>query len=439
MQNISKRPTEVVINSSQIKNSTPNKTKLLRKASKTFLITSIVIMILSGIVLFIYTKSLLENEIEEELYSNKDRVERLLKNNPDLVGIPPIMMAEKTEISEENVLIDTLIFDPLQDEVELFRQLSGTRNINGQEYKITVRAMVIESEDILSAIVLTFLSIIFLAFIFLFYLNKSRNEKLWQPFFVNLERLKSFSLKSDKPLELNDSDIVEFDELNKQMLALTSKVQADYRNLKQFTEDVSHEMQTPLAIMQAKIETLFDQQNINEKQYEQLSSLQFDIQRLKQLNNRLILLAKIDNNQFTADENISINETLKQSIDNFTEITQTRIALNGKDEITAIMDKALASILFNNLLTNAIKHNFGNQPISVVIEKNHVQVINAGTEGLSNPEYIFDRFYKESKKPDSTGLGLSIVKKICDFYGFLPSYRFHESSKKHIFQIEFDT
>jgi len=395
-------------------------------------------MILSGIALYIYTRSLLQNEIEEELYSNKDRVERLLVQNPDLVGIPPIMMAEKTETVETNMLIDTLIYDPLQDEVELFRQLSGTKNINGQEYKITVRAMVIESEDILSAIVLTFLTVIFLAFIFLFYLNKSRNEKLWKPFFVNLERLKKFSLKSDRPLDLNDSDIVEFDELNKQMLALTSKVQADYRNLKQFTEDVSHEMQTPLAIMQAKIETLIDEQNMNEEFYEQLSSLQGDIQRLKQLNKRLILLAKIDNNQFSAKEDISVNETLKQSIENFNEITQTRIALHEKNHLTVFMDKALASILFNNLLTNAIKHNFESQPVTVIIEANRIQVSNAGKVALNNPENIFERFYKESKKPDSTGLGLSIVKKICDFYGFSPSYGFHEGSKKHIFQIEFN-
>jgi len=394
-------------------------------------------MILSGIALYIYTKSLLGNEIEEELYSNKDRVERLLKKNPDLVGIPPIMMAEKTEISQDNELIDTLIYDPLQDEIELFRQLSGTTKINEQQYKITVRAMVIESEDILSAIVLTFLSVIFLAFIFLFYLNKSRNEKLWQPFFVNLESLKKFSLKSDKALKLNESDIVEFDELNKELMILTSKVQADYRNLKQFTEDVSHEMQTPLAIMLAKIETLIDEQNINTGQYEQLSSLQSDIQRLKQLNKRLILLAKIDNNQFSAKETISINEVLKQSIDNFNEIIQTKIKIEKKDKITIIMDRTLATVLFNNLLSNAVKHNLDNKPISVNIDNNLVQFINNGNASLKNPESIFDRFYKESKSADSTGLGLSIVKKICEHYGFSPSYSFRENSKQHIFQIKF--
>tara|TARA_R100001369_G_scaffold28219_3_gene50719 strand:- start:47181 stop:48482 length:1302 start_codon:yes stop_codon:yes gene_type:complete len=426
------------INSLQINNSTKNKTRLLRKVSKTFLVTSILIMILSGIALFIYTRSLLLNEIEEELYSNKDRVERLLESNPQIVGIPPIMMAEKTNIAQKNILVDTLIYDPLQDEVELFRQLSGTKNINGQEYKITVRAMVIESEDILFAIVLTFSTIIFFAFIFLFYLNKSRNEKLWKPFFVNLEKLKSFSLKSDQTLHLSESNIIEFDELNKEMLVLTNQVQVDYRNLKQFTEDVSHEMRTPLAIMQVKIDTLINGENINEGQFEQLNSLQSDIQRLKQLNNRLILLAKIDNHQFTENETIFVNEMLTQSINNFKEITQTSINLDDNHELKIVMDRTLASVLLNNLLTNALKHNLNNLPISVLIYERSLQVINDGTTALNHPENIFDRFYKESKKPDSTGLGLSIVKKICDYYGFVPSYRFEHNKKQHIFEIDFN-
>ena len=396
---------------------------------------SIILLVVSAVALYLYTGSLLENEIEEELYSNKDRVEQLLIKDNNLKGIPPIMMVEKVRRSEKEIIKDTLLYDPLQDEIELFRQLSGTKTIAGQNYRITVRAMVIESEDILFAIVFTFVTIIFLAFIFLFYINKSRNEKLWKPFFVNLDKLKDFSLKSGKPLQLNESDIVEFDDLNREMLSLTTKVQADYRNLKQFTEDVSHEMQTPLAIMQAKIETIINDQHINDNQFEQLSSLQSDIQRLKQLNKRLILLAKINNNQFTANEIVSINEVFDLAISNFHELTSVQIESKGASTINITMDRSLASVLCNNLLSNAVKHNLENHSIIVYFEENRVQVINSGTKALNNPNHIFDRFYKESKKSDSTGLGLSILKKICDYYGFTPSYRFEKN--KHIFQIVF--
>ncbi len=396
---------------------------------------SIILLVVSAVALYLYTGSLLENEIEEELYSNKDRVEQLLIKDNDLKGIPPIMMVEKVGRSEREIIKDTLLYDPMQDEIELFRQLSGTKTIDGQNYRVTVRAMVIESEDILFAIVFIFVTIIFLAFIFLFYINKSRNEKLWKPFFVNLDKLKDFSLKSGKPLQLNESDIVEFDDLNREMLSLTTKVQADYRNLKQFTEDVSHEMQTPLAIMQAKIETIINDQHISDNQFEHLSSLQSDIQRLKQLNKRLILLAKINNNQFTDNKTVSINEVFEHAISNFHELTSVQIKSKGSSTINITMDRSLASVLCNNLLSNAVKHNIANNPITVFFEENRVRVTNSGTKALNNPDHIFDRFYKESKKPDSTGLGLSIVKKICDYYGFVPSYRYEKNN--HVFQVDF--
>jgi len=419
----------------QIKNAPQNKTPLLRKASKTFLIAAMVLMALSAVALFFYTQGLLKNEIEEELYSNKERVEKLLIEDQSIKGIPPIITVEQVEKPEGLTLKDTLIYDPLQDEIELFRELSETKEIDGQHYRITVRAMVIESEDILFAIIFTFVSIIFFAFIFLFYFIKSRNEKLWQPFFINLDRLKNFSVKSDKLLTFEDSEILEFHELNREMETLTAKIQTDYRNLKQFTEDISHEMQTPLAIMQARIDTVMNDEFITETQFEHLSKLQSDIQRLKQLNKKLILLAKIENNQFNDNESVSINEIISQIITNFQELTQIEFIVKDIGEVEVQMDPSLAIVLCNNLLSNAIKHNFEKRPITIHIGNNTLQVINAGTKALAKPEQVFERFYKENKKPDSTGLGLSIVKKICDCYGFIPLYLFHE--KRHIFHVNF--
>ncbi len=393
-------------------------------------------MIFSGVALYFYTRALLQNEIEEELYSNKDRIEHLLLNDSTIKGVPPIMTVKKVSSSETETLKDTLLYDPFQNEEELFRQLSGTKNINGQEYRVTVRAMVIESEDILKAILVIFSIVILLAFLFLFVLNKSRNEKLWKPFFNNLEKLKNFSLKSDKPLDLMESDIKEFDDLNTEMTLLTSKVQTDYRNLKQFTEDISHEMQTPLAIMQAKIETFIDDQNITQEQFDQWSSLQNDIQRLKQLNKRLIILAKIDNNQFSDTECVSVNDLLQRVIADFSEIIETPINYFEDTQINIDIDRSLASVLFNNLISNAVKHKFDSTPIDIQVIANKVQVKNSGSKALSQPEMVFERFYKESNKPDSTGLGLSIVKKICDHYSFVPSYQFNEIKKQHIFEID---
>ncbi|MGB5941310.1 MAG: HAMP domain-containing sensor histidine kinase [Leeuwenhoekiella sp.] len=424
-----------VINLLQIKAHSPHRTPLLRKASKTFLTTAVILMAVSTIILFFYTQELLRKQIEEELYSNKDRVEKLLQNDQTIKGIPPIMEVEKVRYPETLKFNVTLIYDPLQDEIELFEQLTETTQINGQHYRITVRAMVIESEDILFAIVLTFISIILMTFLFQFYVNRSRNEKLWRPFFLNLSILKEFSLKAKQPLTFQDSEILEFHELNMELESLTKKVQIDYQNLKQFTEDVSHEMHTPLAIMQAKIDTVINDQEINEAQFETFSSLQEDIQRLKQLNKKLILLAKIENDQFTNTETFLVAAVLKNCISNFTELFDVPIHLIENEEATVQMDRSLAAVLFNNLLSNAIKHAAETREVQVILDKKSVKISNKGKRILENPNTIFERYYKESKRKDSTGLGLSIVKKICDYYGFVPSYRF--DGNQHIFQINF--
>ena len=400
-------------------------------------------MVISGVVLFFSIKILLESEIEEELYSNKNRVELILKSDPEHQGIPPVIEVEKVNRDQQRILNDTLIYDPLQDEIELFRQLSQTKLINGQHYKITVRAMVIESENILVAIVSTFLIIILLAFLFLFYFNTNRNKKLWEPFFINLNKIKSFSIKERTDLNLIDSGIIEFDELNKELKALTAKVYSDYQNLKQFTEDISHEIQTPLAVMQAKIDTLVNAAPINQEQYQQFTSLENDIRKLKNLNKRLILLAKIDNNQFVNDQIISLKQIFEEAIENMTELSSATFKLKSNADPLLRIDPTLAVVLCNNLLSNAIKHNYKDNEILVEIEVDNVQVLNQGKAPINHPEHIFNRFYRESRNKDSSGLGLSIIKKVCEQYGYLPSYMFVAPETKaskfgyHCFKIQF--
>ena len=400
-------------------------------------------MVISGVVLFFSIKILLESEIEEELYSNKNRVELILQTDPEHQGIPPVIEVEKVNRDQHRILNDTLIYDPLQDEIELFRQLSETKLINGQRYKITVRAMVIESENILVAIVSTFLIIILLAFLFLFYFNTNRNKKLWEPFFINLNKIKSFSIKERTDLNLIDSGIIEFDELNKELKALTAKVYSDYQNLKQFTEDISHEIQTPLAVMQAKIDTLVNATPINQDQYQQFTSLENEIRKLKNLNKRLILLAKIDNNQFVNDQIISLKQIFEEAIENMTELSSATFKLKSNADPPLRIDPTLAVVLCNNLLSNAIKHNYKDNEILVEIEVDNVQVLNQGKAPINHPEHIFNRFYRESRNKDSSGLGLSIVKKVCEQYGYLPSYMFKAPETKasifgyHCFKIQF--
>ncbi len=426
----------MVINLWKIKLSEKNnKIRLIQKSSRTFLVTSALLMVLSTVVLFFYVKSLLQTEVEEELFSTEARIETALLENKPLYTLPPVVEIVEVVDLEAQILKDTLIYDPSQDELEEFRELSSFKKVNGQNYKITVRSLVVESDDILIAVVVSYVIIIVLVFLVLFYFNRAWSKKLWSPFFANLEQMKKFSLSTETPMQLVDSDILEFSELNKEVMQLTNKVKTDYKNLKQFTEDVSHELQNPLAIIQAKVENIINGDGLNEVQFEHLTSIQKDIQRLTQMNKRLTLLTKIENNQFVKVKKVNIAKNMGETIQNFQEISSTKINYSDKEDIHVQMDPYLAEILCNNLISNAIKYSPEEGKIEVRTSGNTLSISNQGPKALEKPENLYSRFYRESETTKSTGLGLAIINRICELYRFEISYHFKENH--HIFSITF--
>jgi len=412
------------------------KTRLLRKTSITFFWVSFILMLVSTIALYFYVRQLLQSEVEEELRSTEARIESTISEHRQLYQLPPMVEIEAVSKLGSEHLKDTVIFDPSQNEMEEFRELSTFSKIDGKMYKITVRALVVESEEILVAIIVSYIIIIGLAFLFLFYFNKARNKKLWLPFFKNLEEMKAFSLATEKPIRLQESNILEFSELNTEIITLTDKVRSDYKNLKQYTEDVSHEMQTPLAIIQAKIENIINGDNLNDIQYEHLTSIQNDIQRLKQMNKRLTLLTKIDNQQFTNPEVIDFGLVVEKRIENFNELFPDKIKFVKTNTLQVKMDRYLADVLCDNLISNALKHSSENKSVAISIEGDTLMVFNDGEAKLQQPEKLFTRFYRETTHSKSTGLGLAIVQKICDMYGYTPSYSFND--QRHSFKIDFN-
>lgn len=412
------------------------KTRLIQKTSKTFLGISAVLMLVSTVALYFYLRNLLQDEVEEELRSTEAQIESSLIENPVPFQLSPVVEIQKVPQLGREVLKDTIIYDPSQDEMEEFRELSTFSSINGENYRITVRALVVESENILIAVVISYMVIILLVFLFLFYVNRSRNQKLWTPFFHNLEQMKQFSLSSDAPIVLMDSEILEFSELNTEIKLLTNKVRSDYRNLKQYTEDVSHEMQTPLAIIQAKIENVINmEQPLDDQQFEQLTSIQSDIQRLSQMTKRLTLLTKIENNQFANVEQLDITQLMTETVQDFCEISSNAIKVDFEHPIVVDMDPYLASVLCNNLVSNAIKYNQSQQDIVVGSTVDEISISNAGSTPLKHPDNLYNRFYRESDGVKATGLGLAIVKRICDLYGFGIEYQF--LADRHVFTIHF--
>lgn len=419
-----------------------NKTTLAKKTIKTFLITGAILAIFSCIALYFFTKQLLESEIEEELYSTETRVREAIKRGGKAINLSPIIEVQSVNFIKPEILKDTLIYDPSQNEIELFRELSTYRKINQKYYHITIRTLVVESTGILVAIVISNIAIFTLAFIFLFYFNTAHNLNIWRPFYEIMDQIKTFSVaQQSQSIRVSESDVIEFSELQNQILMLTSKVRIDYENLKQFTENVSHEIQTPLAIIQAKIDNIINDSDITEHQFEQIASIQKHIQRLKQLIKKIITLTKIENNQFINSDIINFNELISEQISNYKELDITTIVFSSDEQLNVVMDPVLADILINNLLSNAIRYSTSKDEIRIITRTYRLSIENPGNESIKQPEKLFTRFYREGSNAQSSGLGLAIVRKICEQYSFSYDYNFvptkDDKVGKHVFSIFF--
>ncbi len=398
--------------------------KLIERTSRTYLWLSIIIFIISaGMLIFVLTV-VMNNRLDEQLRYSKDVIAKRIKYDyPLTIFEEPIELneAEKKKYPNDTIIYkDTLIYRAIQgegiDEFEKYRQLTAYETLQDKRYKIVARNSLVRNQDFIWVIVWSSFIIIILLLIGLWILNTQISKKLWHPFYTNLDRLKNFSVQDQDSIQLESSNIDEFKELNNSIQNLTQKLQSDFNSLKEFSENASHEMQTPLAIMQSKIELLLQSDNINKEQYEQLQSIYQAGKRLSKLNKTLLLLAKVENQQFSTKEEVSFHNLIEKQLENYEDFILNKNITVTKDLSKFIIstNTILADTLISNLLSNAIKHNIDSGTITIVYTEDQLIFSNTGKPLKGNPENLFNRFKKQSSRKDSLGLGLAIIKQICD-------------------------
>ncbi|NOX48241.1 MAG: HAMP domain-containing histidine kinase, partial [Chlorobi bacterium] len=319
-------------------------------------------------------------------------------------------------------------------EDEPYIELSETVEIKGVFYDLRIRHSMIESEDMLQAIFLPLLFMLLSAFVLSFFINKRFNRTVWKDFKENLRAIESYSFAQEEKLNLKKSDILEFDRLNTVVSRMTNKLGKDYKLLKQFTENASHELQTPLTIISLHLEELL-QEDLPQKQMEKIYAAFQSVKRMDKLNKSLLLLTKIENKQFAGAQQIDIGSLFNQKLNEYQVLAESKNIqiikeLNEKFEVS--MNPDLAATLVNNLLMNALRHNMQNGKIRVLSKPNETSICNTGAKDALDETEIFKRFVKYNSS--SNGLGLAIVKEICNSSGLEVVYSFKEG--QHCFRIK---
>ena len=410
--------------------------KLIERTGRSYLILSLVIFMLFGIVLYFLLTTVMNNRLDEKLLYNKEVVSKVVKYGSQwtIFEEPEELSPAENRLYPRDTIIykDTLIFHGIEnvegaEEYEKYRQLTAYETLQGIRYKIITRNSLVRNQDFVTIITLLTIFITLLLVAGLWFFNTRTANKIWKPFYYNLNSLKNFSIQNQKPIELRSSNIDEFTELNGSIKSLTEKLSSDYNNLKEFTENASHEMQTPLAIMQSKIELLLQSTNLNESEINQLQSIYQAGQRLSKLNKTLLILAKVENRQFSEIEEVNLSELITNKIEiyeDFIEAKELGIETDISPEIILKTNSTMVDMLVTNLLSNAIRHNIEKGTIFMKLSTTHFHISNSGNELSISPENLFNRFKKASSSADSSGLGLAIVKKICEINEWKIDYTF---------------
>ncbi len=259
----------------------------------------------------------------------------------------------------------------------------------------------------------------------------------WNVFYDTVKKINQYDINSHNEFTLKQSEVKEFDDLNRNLKAMTERIKKDYSNMKEYTENASHEMQTPLAIINSKMEILLQSDNLNEKQLKAVVDAYEASNRLSKLNKTLLLLAKIENRQFPDSKNVKPEELIKNQLENLEDLIvskQLNVELHIEKSIEIQMNSYLAEILLANLIKNAIRHNVVGGNLIIKADSNKICISNSGVEKEIDTSKLYERFHKNSSSPDSLGLGLAIVQKICEVYNFNINYSYQ--NQMHLFCIE---
>lgn len=258
-------------------------------------------------------------------------------------------------------------------------------------------------------------------------LTQKRSQVIRSQLFQILSTLEKFDIDEPTPVEFAESPFPVFNDLNEYLLELIDKVRENYQAHKQFTENASHELQTPLAVIKGHVEMLLQSPRIEEKEMESLAVVLQNTNRLAKLNSALILLSKIEHQRFLDTEKVSFEKMVEEVLKNFKDlITIQEIQIIKKYEapFEVEMSHTLAEILIANLIQNAIRYNDNNGFIEIKISTSSFSISNPGQAPRMPIASLFKRFKRDSAVEESLGLGLPIVKKICEQFDLTIHYHF---------------
>ncbi|MBE7172985.1 MAG: HAMP domain-containing histidine kinase [Williamsia sp.] len=418
--------------------------QLLKRTVRSYFLYSVVMLLIAIPVFYFVLKEIVITNIDEDLLATKTRIIPLIRQSilehgqsaefPDhdisLEKAPRHMEKDSITTIDE---LDTTSFQLVPK-----RLLTSHVLINQDSYRLQVRISMTNQNALIKSIIIVQAILLLVLLIGLLIINRNLSEQIWKPFYKTLRQLNAHKIDQDAPIVLDKSSIKEFNDLNDAIQRLTQRSYQAYISQKEFTENAAHELQTPLAVFQAKLELLMQSASLSEEQAVLISDMAMAAQRMSRLNKNLLLLTRIENNQFPEKERVSFQDIVQKLLQQYQhQIEQKQLAVQTDPQGDALLEtnRALAEMLVSNLLSNAIRHNKEGGMIRVRLDQQRLEVANSGQASSLPADKLYQRFQRNSTDSNSLGLGLEIVHKICLINHYAIAYTFEGGL--HVFTIRF--
>ncbi|MBC6112475.1 sensor histidine kinase [Pedobacter fastidiosus] len=413
--------------------------KLSTHYNRVNILTSVIVLIVTGIIYYLFIHLILTNKLDKDLVVEENEI-RQYTDTYQKLPLPASYIDQR--VSYGNVTGNahgirefsyTNYYNPREKEIEPGRSLITTVRLGDKNILVTITKSRVESEDLVRIILLITIIVTLVLLIVLTLINRFMLNRLWRPFFAILNRMKGFEVSKMDTISGEPTRIDEFNELNRSVNAMAEKVKQDYKELKSFTDNASHEMMTPLAVINSKLDSLLQTEPFSEQQGALLEDIYQATGRLSRLHQSLLLLSRIENNLISDARKIDVKELVEEKRRQFHELFERdglHIEMHLSDQ-KIIMSRYLADILLNNLFSNAVRHNISGGTIRIELSEHKLILSNTG-KTLNIQNRMFDRFSK-STESEGMGLGLAISKQICNLYGF--NIEYSHAGNMHFFSI----
>lgn len=385
------------------------------------------VLLLGGMFSYYTIQYINYEEADEFLNYEMERLLRYHHEHFDLPEYHKVADILPDQYYAEPVFKDTLLLESGDNEMVPYRELRFSIEHKGKNFGIVLRHLMPGRDDIAEGALMIVSGMTVLVALVLWLVVHQVNRVLWKPFYVTLLRLQKFRI-GDRIPDFPETSVDEFQSLNNTIRLWLQRVSQDYQSNKTFNENASHELQTHLAVIRSNTEKLLNDWSGGEQQLKELSLIYDASTKLNRYHKSLLLLSKISNEEYHHPTELNLRKLLVQNLEQYREVLelrQIRISTHLED-CHLKMDVGLAEILVNNLLKNAVKHNLENGFIQIELTQKQLTIENSGNPLSEAPEKMIERFSRG--KSGNLGVGLAIVRQICEQNHFKLEYTLREKS-----------